>query len=299
VRPSLLFAYGCACGVSAALIWGGGAVVSRHLVTQGYAPVDLAALRYLGCLPIAVAVLGRHGWQWMCAGLSWQQIAVLVGLAGPPYHLLVIAGYKHATSGGGALLISGLLPVYALALTCVTRRCAPRSVHIIGVGAVITGLVLLAFPATGTADFPLLIGPIGFALFATAALSWAVLNHLIRAWRVAPMRLTLLLAVTSPAFFPVYLSVRPDSPFSIPLGAAAVQIVYHGVLVGMVGTFLFLEAVTHVGAHRAGNMQALSPVFAVGLGALLLAETIPATAAVAMVAIVVGIIAAAPPWTRR
>src|SRR5690606_39355901 len=84
--------FGLLCGLAAAAIWGGGSVVSRHLVTSGLGPADLTLLRYAGCFPVAVVALllmGNRIW----LGVSWPRLAVLLILGGPLFHLIVLPGY--------------------------------------------------------------------------------------------------------------------------------------------------------------------------------------------------------------
>jgi drug/metabolite transporter (DMT)-like permease len=111
-------------------------------------------------------------------------------------------------------------------------------------------------------------------VFSTAALMWAVLNHLVRRWDIDPLRLTLTLALWSPLFLPIYLVAGRAPTLDTPLADLVLQIVYHGWLVALVATFLFFLAVRLAGPHFAATIQTLSPAFAVGLGALLLGERI-------------------------
>ena len=73
-RPMLL---GIAAGMLAALIWGGGAVVSRYLVLNRLDPIDLTFLRYVGCLPIA-ALLALQAPARAHLALDWWQTALLL-----------------------------------------------------------------------------------------------------------------------------------------------------------------------------------------------------------------------------
>ena len=103
--------FGILCGLGAAVIWGGSSVVSRHLVVSEFDPVDLTFLRYLACFPVAFAIY----WYWyprLRSSLSWRRFFILMLLAGPPFHFLVIAGYEFVSAGLGALLIAGLLAVF-------------------------------------------------------------------------------------------------------------------------------------------------------------------------------------------
>jgi drug/metabolite transporter (DMT)-like permease len=259
-------AVGVAAGILAALIFGGGAVVSRHLVTANFDPFDLTLLRILGCFPVALAV-GMIWPDMVRLGLSWQRLCVLVLLAGPPYHLLLVTGYLHATSGGGALLVTGLLPVFAIVIALSVAGGLPSRAMVSGAALALAGMVAFA-GLGGEQGFSLA----GLAVFATAALAWALLNHCIGAWRVDPVRLTVALALWSPLFVPAYLLWRPwqDLP---PMSAdLLLQLVYHGWLVAFVATMLCFMSVRLAGARWAALLLALTPICAAVLGAALLAE---------------------------
>lgn len=258
---------GTVAGLAAAIIWGGGAVVSRHLVGSGLAPVDLAVLRYVGCFLVAGVILIARP-QLRSDRLPAGRLALLLLLAGPPYQLLLLAGYGHATAGGGSLLVSGLLPVFALLLTGAARQAVP-ALSRIGAALALAGLTIFALgsPLNPSAT------PLGVLVFASAAALWAALNHLVARWEIDPLRLTLALAIWSPVFVPLWW-LAPSSPHTPSLPAALLQIGYHGILVAFLATWAFFLAVRRLGAGAAGVLQAATPLCAAGLGAALLGETL-------------------------
>ena len=262
LRPIL----GLLCAGVAALIWGGGAVVSRHLVTHSLDPLDLALLRYAGCFPIALLAvlgLGRRA----RLDLDWGRLAVLLMLAGPPYQLLLITGYAHATAGGGALLVSGLLPVFSFLIPLLSTNARPSPGVTLGAALAVAGLVVFnAGPAQAA------FSDAGLFIFSLAAMLWAALNHLVRSWRIDPLRLTVALALWSPLFLPVYLVLRPSGFATAPPREIALQLVYHGWLVAFAATLLFFTAVRLAGLVTSSVLQALAPCLSAALGALLLAE---------------------------
>jgi len=263
--PAPRFAVGVICGLAAAAIWGGGAVVSRHLVTANLAPADLTLLRYLGCFPVALLLVLVMGERFRLA-MAWPRLAILLLLAGPLYHALVVAGYGYATAGGGALLLSGLLPLFALALSCTRNACAPSWLAAIGMAVILFGLVLFG----GSASVSLA----GLAIFAAAAFAWAMLNECVRRWNVEPMRLTVVLALSSPLFIPFYLLGRPSPSLAAPMSELLLQLVYHGWLVAIGATALFFASVRLAGAAAAAILQTLAPAFSAGLGAAILGESL-------------------------
>jgi drug/metabolite transporter (DMT)-like permease len=276
-------AIGVFCGVLAAVLWGGGAVVSRHLVTAHIDPMDMVLLRYAACFPIAVGLLiafGRRVW----LDIPLERLLVLLLLAGPPYHLLLTTGYEQATAGAGALLTTGLLTVFSLAVPLAFNSSKPSANALFGAALACIGLAV--FAASGSSRS---ITASGFAIFSTAALCWAVLNALIRHWRIEPVKLTVGLALWSPLFLPVYTSIRPWEGLSTPAPALLLQFVYQGWLVAFVATLLFFIAIRYAGAPTAAALQALAPGVSSGLGAILLAEPIGRLQVVGLAITILGV----------
>jgi drug/metabolite transporter (DMT)-like permease len=261
-------AIGIVCGILAAILWGGSAVVSRHLVTANIDPMDMVLLRYAACFPIAVGLLiafGRRVW----LDIPLERLLVLLLLAGPPYHLLLTTGYEQATAGAGSLLVCGLLTVFSLAVPLAFSTAKPSVNAVMGAALACGGLALFAVSSSGRA-----ITPAGFAIFSSAALSWAILNALVRHWKIDPLKLTVGLALWSPLFLPIYTSIRPWHALTGPAPELLLQFVYQGWLVAFAATLLFFVAIRYAGAPTAAALQALAPGVSSCLGALLLAEPI-------------------------
>lgn len=253
------------CGLVAAAVWGGGAVVSRHLVTSGLSPADLTLLRYVGCFPVALGLLLALGRR-VQLEMSWRRFVVLLVLGGPLYHALVVAGYQHASAGGGALLLAGMLPIIALGLSFTISTEKPSPGKLGGAIAVLAGLGSFAIGA-GSA-----VTPAGIGIFAIAAGAWAVLNETVRRWQVDPIRLTVALALIAPLFTPLYLLSGSVRLPAAPPGELLLQIVYHGWLVSIGATGLFFASVRLAGAQTAALLQTSSAAFATLLGAAILRE---------------------------
>ncbi|MEQ1613132.1 MAG: DMT family transporter, partial [Hyphomicrobiaceae bacterium] len=215
------------------------------------------------------------------------RLGVLLLLAGPPYHVFVIGGYAHATAGAGALIITGLMQVFSLAVPLLLVAKRPGFASVIGAGLAIIGLGVFSTDMAAGFSFT----PLGLAIFSIAALGWALLTYYVRLWKIDPLQLTNALALWSPLFLPLYLWFRPDGPnFSGPLSETLLQLVYHGMLVAYGATLLFFVAVRQLGISTAAVIQALAPGLAAGMGALLLGEFLSPTRLAGISIVVAGII---------
>ena len=289
------FAVGIAAGLAAALLWGGGSVVSRHLVSQRLDPLDLALLRYIGCFPIAAVALLLFR-ERVRLDVSWSRLGALLFLAGPPYHVFVIGGYAHATAGAGALIITGLMQVLSLAIPLALAGTRPRLAAVIGALLAVAGLGLFSTDMAAGFSFT----PIGLVIFSVAALGWALLTYYVRLWRIDPLQLTNALALWSPLFLPLYLWFRPHGPdFSGPVSETLLQLVYHGVLVAYGATLLYFVAVRNLGISTAAVIQALAPGLAAAMGGLLLGELLSPVRIAGIAVVITGIVvtsAGVPIW---
>lgn len=280
------FMLGMLAGLAAALLWGGGSVVSRHLVAQRLDPLDLALLRYIGCFPIAAVALLLYR-ERVRLDVSWFRLGALLLLAGPPYHVFVIGGYAHATAGAGALIITGLMQVFSLLVPLLLVGKRPGMAPVIGAGLAIAGLGVFSLDMAAGFSFT----PLGLAIFSIAAMGWALLTYFVRLWKIDPLQLTNALALWSPLFLPLYLWFRPAGPnFSGPASETLLQLVYHGVLVAYGATLLFFVAVRHLGISTAAVIQALAPGLAAIMGGLLLGELLSPTRLAGIAIVVAGIV---------
>src|SRR5690606_29795496 len=122
-------------------------------------------------------------------------------------------------------LMSALLPVFALVLYWAVKSATPLFAKAVGTILILTGLAWFGL-GVGSA-----VSLTGVILFAIAALAWAVLNELVRAWQVDPLRLTVLLSLLAPAFAPLYFFTKSGNPLTSPPEDLLLQIAYHGLLV--------------------------------------------------------------------
>ena len=266
---------GLTCGVGAAAIWGGSSIVSRYLIVSRFDAFELTLLRYAACFPVATAIY----WFWyprMRSMLNWRQFAVLIVLAGPPFHFLVIAGYAYTSAGTGAVLISGLLAFFTMLTGVILRKERFGSVQASCILLVFGGVGLLAQQngSDNTVDAPLISVP-GVLIFGLAALLWAQLNHLIPRWNVDPLSMTLALAIWSPIFLPIYFITPPNLTEQVHTSDLLLQLIYHGWLVALGATCLFFVAVRNIGPESAALLLALAPALSVTFGVIILGE--PAT----------------------
>ncbi|MCI0752995.1 DMT family transporter [Teichococcus vastitatis] len=240
----------CAFGVVA--VWSGFSLSARLAAQQSLTPWDVAALRYLGSLPVGLLLAFFVGWPRLSAGRS---LALVAGAAfGFP--LCAYLGFQFAPAAHGVVLLTGVLPFIAALLgALVLREPFPRR-RWVSLGIVAAGILLLGL---GTLD----AAPgawCGDLLFLLGSLSWAAFTILLRLWRVPAMAATVVLAVY-PAFLylPVWWFALPSTLGEASAAAILHQLVYQGLLAVVVAGFLFARAVNVLGSGQTTMVTALTP----------------------------------------
>ncbi|MGL4291044.1 MAG: DMT family transporter [Phreatobacter sp.] len=262
---------GLACGTGAALIWGVQAVVSRQSVADGLSAADVTVLRFVAAgivlLPFALMrvrpfPVGPIGW--------WRSI-VLTLLAGAPYSLVLVGGSTFAPALHTAVVTPGLIPVLAAGLAFLVLGERPSRSHLIGLGLIITGVVIFAWQALAGA--PAREGAWrGDLLFVLAAVMWAVFGLLAKRWTTEALGLTVTICLLSVLAAPLLALAVPLHMAGAGLRALALQAIYQGILVGVVSLFLYAKANAILGAARAALFLPLVPAVTAVTSTLLLGE---------------------------
>lgn len=278
-------ALGVLCGIAAAVCWAAGLVAAKHGIAAGLAPTDLAFHRFVWSGLVMLPLMLRAGLADL-GGLGWSRGLVILVLAGPLQAIVSYTGFTVAPLGHGAVIHPAAAALGGLILARIALGEALTRSRIIGVAAIVLGLVVLAGEAITTIRGNALTGDI---LFATAGFMWAAFTTCLRGWRTSGMLAAQLVGVLSLLIFaPVYAIV-----FGFERMAAAglvenlIQIAVQGVFAGLLALYLFARAVSVLGAGRASMFPALVPATTVLIGFLAIGEvpTIPQLVGLAIVVV--------------
>jgi drug/metabolite transporter (DMT)-like permease len=274
---------GTLCGIAAATCWAAGFVAAKHGIATGLAPVDLAFHRFVWSGLLLVPALLRAGAADL-GGVGWIRGLVVLMLAGPLQAIVSYTGFLFAPLGHGAVIhpaaaaLAGLVLAYFVLGEPLTRA------RILGVAAIVAGLMVLAGEAVTTIGGGALTGDL---LFATAGFMWAVFTTCIRRWGTSGIMAARIVGALSLALYaPLYATVFGfDRIIAAGLRENLIQIAVQGVFAGLLALYLFARAVTALGAGRASTFPALVPALTILIGLLTLGE-IPSLAQIAGLAIV-------------
>ncbi len=274
---------GILCGIGAALCWALGFVGAKHGIAVGFAPADLAFHRFVWSGVLLLPMMMRAGLGTL-GGVGWWRGLVILVLAGPPQAILNYTGLTFAPLGHGAVIqpanaaLGGLLLAYLILGEPLSRS------RIIGVVGIILGLLVLAGEAVGSLGGQAAYGD---ALFAAAGISWAVFTTCLRKWGTNGLTAARIVGVLSLLVYaPIHAALFGfDRMIALGLFENLLQVLVQGVFSGLLAIYLFVRAVTALGAGRASTFPALVPTFTVILGILILGD-IPTLAQLAGLAIV-------------
>ncbi len=288
--PHARLALAVAAGALAALIYGGQFVVTRWSMQRTMSLWDLAALRFAVAGLVMLPLVLRHGVAG-AAGIGWKRALVLAITAGAPYTLIMQAGLVLAPAAHGAVIVPGATPIVSAVLLWLWLGERPWPVKVGGLGLIVSGLVLVGWPAlAGGGDDVVWVGDL---LFIGAAVLWGLFTVLTRLWRIDPILGTAMVWVMSLAYLPFYVLLSGASLRQVPLGEVIFQAVYQGIGVAVVALVLFSWAIRVLGVSFASLFMPLVPVFGVLLGVPVLGE-VPAPIQLAgMLAVAAGIALAA------
>ena len=259
------------------LIWSSFVVVSRLGGNGVLTPFDVAALR------IGTAAVVLSPW-WLprllrpsLRKLRWHQSLILALLAGIGYPLSAYAGLHLAPASHGAVLISGMLPLFTSLLAAFFLGERPSLQRLLGMLLILTGgcTLLLAShaasaPGTGTGDLLLLC----------ASILWSLFTALLKHWQVRAFDVTLGVTATSALIYlPVYAAFLPSHLHLASAGEIALQAFFQGFLVVCVAMWTYARAAEILGAVKVVIMMSTVPVTGTLLAVVFLHEPLTALAA--------------------
>lgn len=263
-------ATGIALGFVAAAIWGAYLAMAKAGVSAGLAASDIAFLRYGVAGLIMLPWLLANGLR-TCGGVGWARAVPLALLVGPLFILIGVGGYKFAPLAHGAVMQPAAVTIVSTVLAAAFLADKPTLGRVVGLGIMLSGLVIIAGPGLMVVGS---MAPIGDGMFIAAGAMWAVFTVLTKRWRIAAIPATAAVSVLSAAVFvPGYLAfVGLERVLAAPPGMIFGQVIVQGALSGVVAVIAFAKTVELIGPARAAVFPALVPAVAVLLGIPLVGE---------------------------
>lgn len=250
-------------GVIAALIWGLYLALARQGVAAGLSQIDIAAFRY-GTAGLVLSPWLLFGWRQVVA-IGIKKSLILTLLAGPPFILLGVGGYRFAPLAHGAVIQPATVTVVSIGLAAMFLADRPTKARVIGVSVIILGIAVIAGPGLLNGSPQALVGD---AMFAGAGILWALFTLFSRLWQIPPVAGVAIVSILSGAvMLPVALAVEGiDHYAQLSVMTLTVQPLVQGILTGVVSVIAYTTAVRLIGPARAAIFPALVPASAILTG---------------------------------
>lgn len=290
--PSHRTIVGWAAACIAAMVGAGWQLASRHAVTTSLAPWDVALLRYsvpalllVPLWPGALPLLARLG--------AWRVCLLLAG--GLPFGLLVLAGARFAPAAHIAVFMAGTMPLFTAAAAAALQAERMTPLRLAGFSAILLGLFCMGFAASAPAG-----AWRGDLLFLLAAAAWTAHTLAFRRSGLSPWQGAAVCSGASACALAVaapWIGVR--GLLDAPVNDVIAQLVWQGVIAGLLGIVAYLAAVERLGSSRAALSGAFVPLFTAVGAAAFLGERLSASGTVAIALVAVGVALASGAFERR
>lgn len=254
-------------GLLGSCIWGSYMAVSSQGIADGFSAEELAFLRYLtsGLLMLPLLVLSN-----MFQKVGWQRSVVLTLLAGPLFAILAVHGFLYAPLIHGTVIQALALILSCLLIVLWRSKEKPKFSYLAGLLVLFIGLAAVSGPLLPSQGDSSELWK-GGLLFVTAGVIWALFMTLIWYWRVDALAATVVVAVLSALIYcPLYLLLHGPLHISmLDFDQVIEQVLFQGILSGVLALFAFSKAVQYLGVGKAVLFPAFSPAVTMLLGILL------------------------------
>jgi drug/metabolite transporter (DMT)-like permease len=273
---------GVLCGTATALGWAAGFVAARHGVTVGLTPSDIAIHRFAWAGIAFLPLFARGGLRDL-GGTGWGRGIVLTLTGGIGLALFSAGGFYFVPLGHGGVIQPSWAALGGILLATFVLREPLPATRIVGGGAIVMGLLLLAGESAVTIGVH---GLTGDFLFVVGGTLFATFGMLLRLWRIDPTRAAVAVCVVALAYVPVHAALFGfDNMIAHGFRENFLQVATQGIAAGPLAIFLYTRAVVLLGASRAAVFPALVPAFTLVIGAAALGE-IPSLVQLAGLAVV-------------
>lgn len=241
--------------------------VSSQGIADGFSAEDLAFLRYLtsGLLLLPLLVLSN-----MFQKVGWQRSVVLTLLAGPLFAILAVHGFIYAPLIHGTVIQALALIVSCLLIVLWRNKEKPKFSYLAGLLVLFIGLAAVSGPLLPSQGDSSELWK-GDLLFVAAGVMWALFMALIWYWRVEALAATVVVSVLSALIYcPLYLLLHGPLHISmLDFDQVIEQVLFQGILSGVLALFAFSKAVQYLGIGKAVLFPTFSPAVTMLLGILL------------------------------
>lgn len=269
----------------AVLIWASWLVLTSSGRTTTLSVIDLASFRAVVPTMVLAPVLWRSRQIILRLGAIR---CLLLSVYGAPFTLFVGYGLGFAPVAHAGALVPGLMPVFALAFAYLLYGQAIGTKHAVALALILCGAAAVLMGGTDTMVANEMWR--GHLLFLAGAVCWACFTVTVRRIEISALIATGIVgAMSTVVLLPIWV-LFDFSRLSTAHGAdIAFQVVFQGVIAGLVSMYAFGRALNLVGAS-ASALSALTPGVAALLAVPVLGQIPQPTDSFALGLVVTGLV---------
>ena len=269
-------------------IWGGFTITSRLNAQWGISAWDITALRFALAFSILMPILS---YQKDTAFLWHRQPFLLAMIGGVGYCLTCYSAFHYVPAAHAAIFLNGCIPLCtAVAAWLLFKESFDGHtwLSLLIMLAAIAIMSMLMYQETGVAF------GLGDLLFFLSAIWWGIFTVLLRHWKLSAWHSMTSVAIWSAiVYVPIYLLFLPKNLTEPTPLHLVMQVIFHGILVVIVATLTYIEAIKRLGAFKTGSIVTLAPFMAAILAVPLLGEPLSPAIMCGLVGMAFG---ALQPW---
>ena len=216
---------------------------------------------------------------------------ILALFGGVAYCLSAYSAFIYAPAAHAAIFLNGCIPLCtAVAAFLIYKQ--PFDRHIwASLSIMMLALALMGYLLSQQSGNPFGIGD---GLFFLAAVWWGIFTVLLRQSTLTAWQAMCSVAIWSAIIYlPIYLLFLPKQLGDAQIEHLVIQTLFHGVLVVIVATLAYVEAIKRLGALKKGSLVTLAPFVAAILAVPLLNEPLSLAIVCGLIGMGVG---ALQPW---
>ncbi|WP_114090301.1 DMT family transporter [Thalassospira profundimaris] len=279
---------GTFCAVLTVTIWASWIIATRYAVTTRFNAIDIGLIRFFVPFVLLSPIWWKRGiWP---RGLPIGLGLVIVGGSGVAYSLVVATALKFAPASHVGTLLPGVMSIWAVLIGVAVFGERPNVIRWVGYGVIATGIIILTALQPGQADEDTVI--VGYALLVCAAFMWASYTHALRRSGLQAIDAAAFTGFWSFVSFAVIALFTGTNIVEAPLNDVLVQLVFQGLLSGVIAVVTYGIAVRNIGSTGAAAFGALTPAFSALGGVFLLGEAGSMSLILAVALVIVGVMVA-------
>ena len=269
-------------------VWGGFTLLSRLNASWNISAWDVTALRFAlaFCILMPILIYRKN------TDFLWHKEPVILALfGGVAYCLSAYSAFIYAPAAHAAIFLNGCIPLCtAVAAFLIYKQ--PFDRHIwASLSIMMLALALMGSLLSQQSGNPFGIGD---GLFFLAAVWWGIFTVLLRQSTLTAWQAMCSVAIWSAIIYlPIYLLFLPKRLGDAQIEHLVIQTLFHGVLVVIVATLAYVEAIKRLGAFKTGSLVTLAPFVAAILAVPLLNEPLSLAIVCGLIGMGVG---ALQPW---